>query len=249
MSTVKKWSQSSCIIQCVQEKGTDVVNIPTSCITTETSQVCWSRLLKPSFQEPIWRDGRWRCVLPWSGAVALLCVPTSAYAYCSRLPWAARVSRFSWGSEHRHMLLYGSHLWLSSLHAFKLPALGKLSAAYTEYSSQTHFGPVRGAEIPQKTKKSLQHLYCWLRSTSQIRGDPAGNSYNAEPSSGLSSPSYRFQGILPSSGSEDLLWKWDALEAYQNFVFRRGQITECTDCKSHLQFDPERQCCCSVETV
>ncbi|TRY64527.1 hypothetical protein DNTS_026789, partial [Danionella cerebrum] len=33
------------------------------------------------------------------------------------------------------------------------------------------------------------------------------------------SPSYRSQGILPSAAPEDILWKWDALEAYQEIVF------------------------------
>ncbi|XP_063773674.1 lysosomal-trafficking regulator isoform X2 [Pseudophryne corroboree] len=36
---------------------------------------------------------------------------------------------------------------------------------------------------------------------------------------GLCSTSYRFQGVLPSSGSEDMMWKWDSLEAYREPVF------------------------------
>ncbi|XP_061914503.1 lysosomal-trafficking regulator isoform X1 [Entelurus aequoreus] len=43
---------------------------------------------------------------------------------------------------------------------------------------------------------------------------------HGEPSALSTSLCYRSQGILPSGGgAEDMLWKWDALEAYQKLVF------------------------------
>lgn len=39
-----------------------------------------------------------------------------------------------------------------------------------------------------------------------------------------SSSSCRVQGILPSSGSEDVLLRWDALEAYQSVVFEEDKL-------------------------
>ncbi|XP_055491132.1 lysosomal-trafficking regulator isoform X3 [Leucoraja erinacea] len=38
-------------------------------------------------------------------------------------------------------------------------------------------------------------------------------------SSSLSNPNFRSDGILPSRGSRDMLWSWEALEAYQDLLF------------------------------
>lgn len=111
------------------------------------------------------------------------------------------------------------------LHAFKLPALKSCQQHILNILHKLILDQLGGAEIPQKTKKAACNI-CTVDSDqlAKLEETLQGNSYNAEPSSGLSSPSYRFQGILPSSGSEDLLWKWDALEAYQNFVFEEDRL-------------------------
>ncbi|XP_066881781.1 lysosomal-trafficking regulator [Kogia breviceps] len=111
------------------------------------------------------------------------------------------------------------------LYAFKSPALKNCRQHILNILSKLILDQLGGAEIPQKTKKAACNI-CTIDSDqlAKLEETLQGNACDAEPSSGLSSPSYRFQGILPSSGYEDLLWKWDALEAYQNFVFEEDRL-------------------------
>ncbi|XP_048656352.1 lysosomal-trafficking regulator isoform X3 [Marmota marmota marmota] len=106
------------------------------------------------------------------------------------------------------------------LHAFKLPALKNFQQHILNILNKLILDQLGGAEIPQKIKKAACNI-CTVDSDqlAKLEETLQGSLYAAEPASGAPSPSYRFQGILPSSGSEDLLWKWDALEAYQKFVF------------------------------
>ncbi|XP_077024529.1 lysosomal-trafficking regulator isoform X2 [Tamandua tetradactyla] len=111
------------------------------------------------------------------------------------------------------------------LHAFKLPALKNYQQHILNILNKLILDQLGGAEISQKIKKATCNI-CTVDSDQLVKLEETlqGNSCAAEPSSSLSSPSYRFQGIVPSSGSEDLLWKWDALEAYQNFVFEEDRL-------------------------
>nr|XP_002717388.2 lysosomal-trafficking regulator isoform X3 [Oryctolagus cuniculus] len=111
------------------------------------------------------------------------------------------------------------------LHAFKLPALKNFQQHILNILNKLILDQLGGAEIAQKIKKATCNI-CTVDSDQLAKLEEAlqGNSCDAMPSSSLSSPSYRFQGILPSNGSEDLLWKWDALEAYQNFVFEEDRL-------------------------
>ncbi|KAF5922014.1 hypothetical protein HPG69_015464 [Diceros bicornis minor] len=111
------------------------------------------------------------------------------------------------------------------LHAFKLPALKNFQQHILNILNKLILDQLGGAEISQKLKKAACNI-CTVDSDQLAKLEETlhENSWDAEPSSGLSSPSCRFQGILPSSGSEDLLWKWDALEAYQNFVFEEDRL-------------------------
>ncbi|KAL0609262.1 Lysosomal-trafficking regulator, partial [Plecturocebus cupreus] len=110
------------------------------------------------------------------------------------------------------------------LHAFKLPALKSFQQHILNILNKLILDQLGGAEVSQKIKKAACNI-CTVDSDqlAQLEETLQGNLCDAEPSS-LSSPSYRFQGILPSSGSEDLLWKWDALKAYQNFVFEEDRL-------------------------
>ncbi|XP_023556628.1 lysosomal-trafficking regulator [Octodon degus] len=111
------------------------------------------------------------------------------------------------------------------LHAFKLPALKNFQQQILNVLNKLILDQLGGAEISQKIEKAACNI-CTVDSDqlAKLEETLQGNSCNAESHSGLSSPSYRCQGILPSSGSEDLLWKWDALEAYQNFVFEEDRL-------------------------
>ncbi|KAB1270843.1 Lysosomal-trafficking regulator [Camelus dromedarius] len=111
------------------------------------------------------------------------------------------------------------------LHAFKLPALKNFQQHILNILNKLILDQLGGAEIPQKIKKAACNI-CTVDvdQLAKLEETLQGDSSAAEPSSGLSSPSYRCQGILPSSGAEDLLWKWDALAAYQNFVFEEDRL-------------------------
>nr|XP_045006323.1 lysosomal-trafficking regulator isoform X2 [Jaculus jaculus] len=111
------------------------------------------------------------------------------------------------------------------LHAFKLPALKSFQQHILNILNKLLLDQLGGAEMPQKIQKAACNI-CTIDADqlAKLEETLQGHSCDAGPSSGLLSPSYRFQGILPSSGSEDLLWKWDALEAYQNLVFEEDRL-------------------------
>lgn len=110
------------------------------------------------------------------------------------------------------------------LHAFRLPALKNFQQHILNILNKLILDQLGGAEIPQKIKKAACNI-CTIDSDqlAKLEETLQGPAQDEEPSSGLSSP-YRCQGILPSSGSEDLLWRWDALEAYQDFVFEEDRL-------------------------
>ncbi|XP_055459893.1 lysosomal-trafficking regulator [Psammomys obesus] len=111
------------------------------------------------------------------------------------------------------------------LHAFKVPALKSFQQHILNVLSKLLLDQLGGAEISQRVKKAACNI-CTVDSDqlTKLEETLQGTLYGGGPSSGFPCPSYRFQGILPSSGSEDLLWKWDALEAYQNFVFQEDRL-------------------------
>lgn len=111
------------------------------------------------------------------------------------------------------------------LHAFKLPALKAFQQHILNVLSKLLLDQLGGAELSPRIKKAACNI-CTVDSDqlAKLGETLQGTLCGAGPTSGLPSPSYRFQGILPSSGSEDLLWKWDALEAYQSFVFQEDRL-------------------------
>nr|XP_035972836.1 lysosomal-trafficking regulator isoform X2 [Halichoerus grypus] len=111
------------------------------------------------------------------------------------------------------------------LHAFQLPALKHFQQHILNILNKLILDQLGGAETPQKIKQATCNI-CTIDpdQLAKLEETLQGNSCDAAPSPSLSSPSYKFQGILPSSGSEDLLWKWDALEAYQKFVFEEDRL-------------------------
>ncbi|XP_036775204.2 lysosomal-trafficking regulator isoform X2 [Manis pentadactyla] len=111
------------------------------------------------------------------------------------------------------------------LHAFQLPALKNFQQHILTILNKLILDQLGGAEVSQKIQKAACNI-CTVDSDqlTKLEETLQGSSCDAGPSSSSSSPSVRFQGILPSSGTEDLLWKWDALEAYQNFVFEGDRL-------------------------
>ncbi|XP_035387672.1 lysosomal-trafficking regulator isoform X3 [Electrophorus electricus] len=107
------------------------------------------------------------------------------------------------------------------LQAFKSPDLHSYQSHVLNVLSKLVLEQLGGGQSLEKAKHTSCSI-CTLDS-SQIPGIEEtlqGCGPGKEGTfSTLLCPSYHSQGILPCTGSEDMLWKWDALKAYQNIVF------------------------------
>ncbi|XP_058507212.1 lysosomal-trafficking regulator isoform X4 [Solea solea] len=103
------------------------------------------------------------------------------------------------------------------LHAFQAPGLRSYQSHVLSVLSRLILDQLGGGQPSEKAKLASCNI-CTLDS-SQLPGLEE-TLQHGEPSAVPPSLRYRSQGILPSGGgAEDMLWKWDALEAYQELVF------------------------------
>ncbi|XP_068182991.1 lysosomal-trafficking regulator isoform X2 [Antennarius striatus] len=103
------------------------------------------------------------------------------------------------------------------LHAFQAPGLRSYQSHVLNVLGRLILDQLGGGQPSEKAKLASCNI-CTLDS-SQLPG-LEDTLHHGDPSSLSTSLSYRSQGILPSGGgAEDMLWKWDALEAYQELVF------------------------------
>lgn len=102
------------------------------------------------------------------------------------------------------------------LHAFQAPGLRSYQTHVLGVLSRLILDQLGGGQPSEKAKLASCNI-CTLDS-SQLPGlEETLQHGDHAVSTGLC---YRSQGILPSGGgAEDMLWKWDALEAYQELVF------------------------------
>lgn len=103
------------------------------------------------------------------------------------------------------------------LHAFQAPALRAYQSNVLGVLGRLILEQLGGGQPSEKAKLASCNI-CTLDS-SQLLGleETLQQGHSLSVSSTLC---YRSQGILPSGGgAEDMLWKWDALEAYQQLVF------------------------------
>ncbi|XP_054051606.1 lysosomal-trafficking regulator isoform X2 [Rissa tridactyla] len=108
------------------------------------------------------------------------------------------------------------------LHASKLPILKNFQQHILNILNKFILDQLGGAEVSPKIMQASCNI-CTVDcdQLAQLEDALQGNSSDA----GLaSSSSCRVQGILPSSGSEDMLLRWDALEAYQDIVFEEDKL-------------------------
>uniref|UniRef100_A0A8D0FAM9 Lysosomal trafficking regulator n=1 Tax=Strix occidentalis caurina TaxID=311401 RepID=A0A8D0FAM9_STROC len=108
------------------------------------------------------------------------------------------------------------------LRASKLPILKNFQQHILNILNKFILDQLGGAEVSPKIKQASCNI-CTVDcdQLAQLEDALQGNSSDA----GLaSSSSCRVQGILPSSGSEDMLLRWDALEAYQDIVFEGDKL-------------------------
>lgn len=103
------------------------------------------------------------------------------------------------------------------LHAFKAPGLRSYQSHVLSVLGRLILDQLGGGQPSEKAKLASCNI-CTLDS-SQLPGLEE-TLQHGELSAISTSLCYRSQGILPSGGgTEDMLWKWNALEAYQELVF------------------------------
>lgn len=103
------------------------------------------------------------------------------------------------------------------LHAFQAPGLRSYQSHVLSVLSRLILDQLGGGQPSEKAKLASCNI-CTLDS-SQLPGLEE-TLQHGEPSTLSTNLCYRSQGILPSGGgAEDMFWKWDALEAYQELVF------------------------------
>uniref|UniRef100_A0A8C5F1U2 Lysosomal-trafficking regulator n=1 Tax=Gopherus evgoodei TaxID=1825980 RepID=A0A8C5F1U2_9SAUR len=111
------------------------------------------------------------------------------------------------------------------LQASKLPVLKNFQQHILSILNKFILDQLGGAEVSQKIIQAACNI-CTIDcdQLAELEDTLQSNSTDIGLASNFSCPSYRFQGILPSSGSEDMLLKWDALEAYQDFAFEEDKL-------------------------
>ncbi|XP_042189049.1 lysosomal-trafficking regulator [Callorhinchus milii] len=77
-----------------------------------------------------------------------------------------------------------------------------------------------GGEVSEKIKQASCNI-CTVDSgqVSDTTETLQGGLTDISPPSNLTSPIYRSEGILPTGGSHNIMWKWEALEAYRDLLF------------------------------
>ncbi|XP_063047649.1 lysosomal-trafficking regulator isoform X3 [Engraulis encrasicolus] len=116
------------------------------------------------------------------------------------------------------------------LRVFRAPGLRSYQSHVLAVLSRLVLEQLGGSHPSEKAKLASCNV-CTLDSSQlpgleeTLHGCPAGSESSAgaalSSSAATTSPnlSYRSKGILPSGAAEDMLWKWDALKAYQELVF------------------------------
>ncbi|NWW86867.1 LYST regulator, partial [Rhynochetos jubatus] len=108
------------------------------------------------------------------------------------------------------------------IRASKLPILKNFQQHILNILNKFILDQLGGAEVsPKIIQASCNICTVDCDQLAQLEDTLQGHSSDA----GLvPTSSCRVQGILPSSGSEDVLLRWDALEAYQDIVFEEDKL-------------------------
>ncbi|KAJ3609859.1 hypothetical protein NHX12_021953 [Muraenolepis orangiensis] len=103
------------------------------------------------------------------------------------------------------------------LHAFQAPGLRTYQSHVLNVLGRLILDQLGGGQPSEKATLASCNI-CTLDSSQLPSLEET--LQQGQPFAGSLGLSYHSQGILPSGGStEDMLWKWDALEAYQAIVF------------------------------
>ncbi|XP_053567057.1 lysosomal-trafficking regulator isoform X2 [Bombina bombina] len=110
------------------------------------------------------------------------------------------------------------------LYVLKLPALKSFQQHIMSILTNLVLDQLGGGEVSPNVKQASCNI-CIMDcdQLAELQDTIQGRALDSATSLSSCSPSYRFQGILPCGGSEHMLWKWDALQAYQDIVFGTDQ--------------------------
>lgn len=108
------------------------------------------------------------------------------------------------------------------LRASKLPILKNFQQHILNILNKFILDQLGGAEASPRIIQASCNI-CTVDCDQLLQLEDALQS-NSNDAGLASSSSCRVQGILPSSGSEDVLLRWDALEAYQSVVFEEDKL-------------------------
>lgn len=104
------------------------------------------------------------------------------------------------------------------LHAFRSPGLRSYQSYVLSVLGRLILDQLGGGQPSEKAKLASCNI-CTLDS-SQLPASLEETLQHGDTACAPSALCYRSQGILPTGGgAEDMLWKWDALGAYQELVF------------------------------
>ncbi|NXX39556.1 LYST regulator, partial [Tricholaema leucomelas] len=108
------------------------------------------------------------------------------------------------------------------LHASKLPILKSFQQHILSILNKFILDQLGGAEVSPKIIQASCNI-CTIDCDQLAQLEDALQSNLSDVGLAPNS-SCKVQGILPSSGSEDMLLRWDALEAYQDIVFEEDKL-------------------------
>ncbi|XP_067321110.1 lysosomal-trafficking regulator [Anolis sagrei] len=120
------------------------------------------------------------------------------------------------------------------LHSFKSQVLKNFQPHILSILNKFILDQLGGAQLSQTLTQASCNI-CTIDGDQLAELDEVlhGNATEVVSVPSSSAP-YRFQGILPSRGSEDMLQKWDALEVYQNVVFQEDDKLRSMQLASHV---------------
>ncbi|XP_051880021.1 lysosomal-trafficking regulator isoform X2 [Pristis pectinata] len=106
------------------------------------------------------------------------------------------------------------------LYAMKSQTLKNCQLPILNILSKFILEQLGGGEISEKMKRASCNI-CTIDSsqTPDIAEVLHGGIIDIGSSSSLANPNLRSDGILPNGGSRDIMWTWEALEAYQDLLF------------------------------
>lgn len=118
------------------------------------------------------------------------------------------------------------------LHSFRSQVLKNFQPHILSILNKFILDQLGGAQVSQKQTQASCNI-CTIDCDQIAELDDILQG-NASDVSASSSTPHRFQGILPTRGSEDALLKWDALKSYQSLVFEEDDKLRCMQIASHV---------------